>query len=62
MNKNARKSSSTILLTKTGGKKKNEEKKEKEIKHNNAEVPGLSDVVYKVKNWVLKHKKHFWTL
>ena len=31
-------------------KKKKGGKKEKEIKHNNAEVPGLSDVVYKVKN------------
>ena len=31
-------------------KKKKGGTKEKEIKHNNAEVPGLSDVVYKVKN------------
>ena len=48
MNKNARKSFSTILLTKIGKKKRR--KKGKEIKHNNAEVPSLSDVVYKVKN------------
>ena len=46
LNKNARKSFSTILLTKIGKKKK----KGKEIKHNNAEVPCFSDVVYKVKN------------
>ena len=51
MNKNAIKSFSTILSTKTVKKKKKKGgKKEKEIKHNNAEVPGLSDVVYKVKN------------
>lgn len=36
-----------LLLSSTNTEKK---KKEKEIKHDNAEVPSLSDVVYKVKN------------
>ena len=35
-----------LLLSST----KTEKKKKKEIKHDNAEVPSLSDVVYKVKN------------
>ena len=43
LNKNARKSSSTVL-------NQNRKKKKKKIKHDNAEVPSLSDVVYKVKN------------
>ena len=42
LNKKARKSS-TVL-------NQNRKKKKKEIKHDNAEVPSLSDVVYRVKN------------